>query len=204
MVSSYPYPPQFLDWMRELFKNPQPFINSALREIQGRGFSGFNLDFEPTVNGSPEDAKSYAKFLSTFADALHKINKILTIDVASWNSIWNLTQISHSNVDRIFTMDTYTGNFTTYERVFKKKQLKKLIIWKNLELDYKYYLLVMKKFRKDLKWLNNIIFVKLIYGRWKLQKIGGLLLINFFPKELLFEKLSAKHTVVFKNQNKTF
>jgi len=120
MVSSYPYPPDFLNWMRQLFKNPYPFINAAIKEIKMRGFSGFNLDFEPTTTGTSEDASNYARFLSTFASELHHINKILTVDVANWNAVWNLTEISHSKVDRIFTMDTYTTNLTTYQRVFKR------------------------------------------------------------------------------------
>lgn len=32
MVSSYPYPPQFLDWMREVFVNPDPFIDAAITQ----------------------------------------------------------------------------------------------------------------------------------------------------------------------------
>jgi len=32
MISSFPYPPQFLDWMRQLFANPKPFILSVLEQ----------------------------------------------------------------------------------------------------------------------------------------------------------------------------
>lgn len=32
MVSSYPYPPQFLSWMRQVFANPQPFIDSCVQQ----------------------------------------------------------------------------------------------------------------------------------------------------------------------------
>jgi hypothetical protein len=32
MVSSYPYPPEFLQWMRQLFNNPEPFISAALQQ----------------------------------------------------------------------------------------------------------------------------------------------------------------------------
>lgn len=32
MISSFPYPPQFIDWMRQLFSNPQPFIQSVLQQ----------------------------------------------------------------------------------------------------------------------------------------------------------------------------
>lgn len=30
MFSSYPYPDDFLDWMHELFVNPDPFITEAI------------------------------------------------------------------------------------------------------------------------------------------------------------------------------
>jgi hypothetical protein len=53
---------------------------------------------------------NYAIFLTTFAKALHQVDKKLTVDVASWNPIWNWTLISNSSVDGIFLMDTYTGN----------------------------------------------------------------------------------------------
>ena len=43
MVSSFPYPPQFLDWMRQVFKDPQPFINAAVKQVQRNKFSGFNM-----------------------------------------------------------------------------------------------------------------------------------------------------------------
>jgi len=118
MVSSYPYPPQFLDWMRAVFNNPNPFITEALKEADIYKYTGFNLDWEPTTEGTPADAINYAKFLSTFADSLHKTGRILTVDVAGWNSIWNYSLISNSRVDRMFTMDTYVTNFTVWERVF--------------------------------------------------------------------------------------
>jgi endo-beta-N-acetylglucosaminidase D len=31
---------------------------------QKYGFTGYNIDFEPTVNGTAEDAKNYISFLS--------------------------------------------------------------------------------------------------------------------------------------------
>lgn len=32
MISSYPYPPQFIDYMRQVFDNPQPFIQQCILE----------------------------------------------------------------------------------------------------------------------------------------------------------------------------
>ena len=31
MISSYPYPPEFIDWMRFVFKNPDEFIATAVK-----------------------------------------------------------------------------------------------------------------------------------------------------------------------------
>ena len=31
-LSSYPYPPDFLAWMRQLFANPQPFIDACIQQ----------------------------------------------------------------------------------------------------------------------------------------------------------------------------
>jgi len=120
MVSSYPYPPDFLDWMRQLFNNPTPFINAALKEASINGWSGLNLDFEPTAKGTPQDAIDYANFLTKFANILHKQGLKLTIDVASWNTLWNYTLLSQSTVDRIFTMDTYTAKFSYFQQSIAK------------------------------------------------------------------------------------
>eukprot|EP01119_Soliformovum_irregulare_P021167 TRINITY_DN6997_c0_g1_i3.p1 TRINITY_DN6997_c0_g1~~TRINITY_DN6997_c0_g1_i3.p1 ORF type:complete len:220 (+),score=44.55 TRINITY_DN6997_c0_g1_i3:76-735(+) len=116
MVSSYPYPPQFLSWMRELFKNPRPFMDKAIAELQRTGYSGYNLDFEPTDDATSQDASDYAKFLTTFANELHRHGKKLTVDVASWNPLWNWTLISESNVDKVYLMSTYTANDASFKK----------------------------------------------------------------------------------------
>ena len=30
LLSSYPHPPEFIDWMRQVFANPQPFIDEVI------------------------------------------------------------------------------------------------------------------------------------------------------------------------------
>jgi len=120
MVSSYPYPPQFIQWMRDLFQNPYPFMIDVIAACVEFGFSGVNLDFEPTVAGTAQDAEDYANFLTLFADELHKFNLKLTVDIAHWNTVWNWSLISESNVDYIFVMDTYTGNFTYFQKYFNQ------------------------------------------------------------------------------------
>lgn len=40
MISSYPYPPQFLDWMRQVFASPQSFETEAIAQMVQHGFAG--------------------------------------------------------------------------------------------------------------------------------------------------------------------
>eukprot|EP01091_Cochliopodium_minus_P000369 TRINITY_DN10352_c0_g1_i1.p1 TRINITY_DN10352_c0_g1~~TRINITY_DN10352_c0_g1_i1.p1 ORF type:complete len:278 (+),score=56.74 TRINITY_DN10352_c0_g1_i1:1-834(+) len=115
MISSYPYPPQFIVWMRNVFKNPLPFINEAINLANQFDYKGFNVDWEPTVNGTEQDSKDYANFLDQFAKALHQHGKVLSVDVANWNPLWNFTLLSQTNIDLIMTMSTYTGNFEYFE-----------------------------------------------------------------------------------------
>jgi len=120
MVSSYPYPPQFLDWMRQLFKNPEPFIKDAITQIQHYGFTGYNIDFEPTVNGTIQDSENYVIFLSKFASILHSVGKKLTVDVSEWNPIWNWEAIGKSGVDTVMVMSTYSKKLDIWEKAFQK------------------------------------------------------------------------------------
>ncbi len=120
VISSYPYPPEFLGWMRSVFDDPMPFINACLQAYVSHtlshtrkhshkpeipfqravreNFTGFNVDWEPTADNDPptaEDARKYAQFLSTFADALHSIGKVLTVKLHSlFLSIAVLHQLS--------------------------------------------------------------------------------------------------------------
>lgn len=117
MISSYPYPPQFLDWMREVFADPQPFIGKAVAAMRAYGLRGFNVDWEPTSKAVTEDdARAYAAFLSTFADAVHAEGGVLSVDTATWSQLWNYTLISQSRVDYIMTMATYTDDPASFER----------------------------------------------------------------------------------------
>lgn len=43
MVSSYPYPPEFLTWMRQVFADPQPFIDACIAAAADEQLSGFNV-----------------------------------------------------------------------------------------------------------------------------------------------------------------
>jgi len=104
--------------MRQVFANPQPFINQAITTAVQENFTGYNVDWEPTSNATAEDAINYAKFLSTFAASLHAIGKNLSVDVATWSNVWNYTLLSASGVDKVMTMSTYTNDTTTWKKQF--------------------------------------------------------------------------------------
>lgn len=110
-VSSFPYPPIFLTWMRDLFANPQPFFDACVAAAAAEGFAGFNIDWEPPSSDKPTaaDAAAYAAFLDALARAMHAHGLLVTVDVATWSKIWNLTAIGATAVDAVFTMNTYTA-----------------------------------------------------------------------------------------------
>eukprot|EP01132_Coremiostelium_polycephalum_P000844 gene844-1051_t len=109
--------PEVIQYARELISNPKPFIDSAIELALNEGFDGYNLDIEP-LGGNPTDAVNYANFLNQFANALHKINKVLTVDVAGYDQFWNFTLIGQTSVDYVITMSTYASNFTSFTKAF--------------------------------------------------------------------------------------
>jgi hypothetical protein len=116
LLSSFPHPPEFMDWMRQVFVQPAPFINSCIAEAKKYHYAGYNLDWEPTDGVLDADAKAYADFIDLFADALHKDNLKLSVDVATWSKIWNYTAISSTSVDRGISMGTYTSSDSSFSK----------------------------------------------------------------------------------------
>ena len=119
MISSYPYPPQFLTWMRQLFINEtlaNEFINECKQQAIQYNYNGFNVDWEPQSGPQPtkQDAIDYASFLNKFSIEMHSINKKLSVDVATWSLLWNLTLLSQTELDYIITMNTYTNHYKTW------------------------------------------------------------------------------------------
>jgi hypothetical protein len=110
-ISSYPYPPAFLTWMRQVFANPQPFIEACAAAAAEEGLAGYNVDWEPPASDAPTpaDAAAYAAFLDALARALHARGLLVTVDVATWSKVWDLPAIGASAVDAVFTMNTYTA-----------------------------------------------------------------------------------------------
>ena len=142
MISSYPYPPQFLDWMRQLFAAPAPFIQACISAARARGLTGFNVDWEPphganATKPTKEDAAQYAAFLNTFAAALHGSGLQLSVDVAAWSKVWDLKAIGATAVDRVAFMGTYTLPDGVWEQelalVVASVPLEKLVV--GLESD---------------------------------------------------------------------
>lgn len=109
LISSFPHPDEFIDWMRQVFVNPQPFINRCIEQAKLYKYTGYNLDWEPTAGCEDQDAIDYATFINTFAIELHNHGLLLTVDIASWSTIWNYTAISLTEVDRAISMGTYTS-----------------------------------------------------------------------------------------------
>eukprot|EP01033_Poteriospumella_lacustris_P012891 gene12891-9222_t len=110
LLSSYPHPPEFIDWMRTVFQNPQPFIDECIRRAHLFKYAGYNLDWEPTDNVTADDGAAYAAFIDTFATQLHAAGLQLTVDVATWSTIWNYPAIAATSMDRAISMGTYTSS----------------------------------------------------------------------------------------------
>jgi hypothetical protein len=117
MVSSYPYPPEFLDYMRYLFYNDSAgFIQQTIDQAQALQLTGYNADFEPIGNVTYEDAEQYALFLDKWAGALHEAGFKLTVDTATWSILWNYTYLAETELETIISMSTYTDNDASFTR----------------------------------------------------------------------------------------
>ena len=96
MISSYPYPKDFLDWMRVVFKDPLPFLKTVVTQLNQDDIDGVNIDWEPTVSATSQDAQDYADFLGLAAAFFTTHEKIFSVDLATWSNLWNFTKISNS------------------------------------------------------------------------------------------------------------
>lgn len=64
-------------YLRELFANPDHFIQEAVQHAIKYNYSGFDLDFEPQKpTGNSHDAILYAEFIDKLAKELHKHGKM--------------------------------------------------------------------------------------------------------------------------------
>ena len=123
MVSSYPYPKDFLHWMRQLFSSDNGTSSSWIQELgrvcQVEGIDGVNIDFEPPTSATAQDAADYGLFLDRLRRGLWKFKPssigvrgkrgfvrqngqlqeeeegiVLTVTTATWSTLWNLTEIA--------------------------------------------------------------------------------------------------------------
>eukprot|EP00818_Percolomonas_sp_WS_P002438 CAMPEP_0117450060 /NCGR_PEP_ID=MMETSP0759-20121206/8270_1 /TAXON_ID=63605 /ORGANISM="Percolomonas cosmopolitus, Strain WS" /LENGTH=265 /DNA_ID=CAMNT_0005242563 /DNA_START=94 /DNA_END=891 /DNA_ORIENTATION=- len=123
MISSYPYPPELINWMRYTFAHPDEFVSSVLEHITKLEpkCSGVNVDFEPVSGITVQDSIDYAKFLNYFSNALAQKGYETQVDVASWNVLWNYTLLGQQeNVKSIVTMSTYAGPQESWTKAFAK------------------------------------------------------------------------------------
>eukprot|EP00823_Brevimastigomonas_motovehiculus_P002940 TRINITY_DN1760_c0_g1_i1.p1 TRINITY_DN1760_c0_g1~~TRINITY_DN1760_c0_g1_i1.p1 ORF type:complete len:281 (+),score=61.84 TRINITY_DN1760_c0_g1_i1:31-843(+) len=107
-------------WQADVQKK---FIDDAIAYITKFDYSGFNVDFEPEPASSVDcasDPQKYISFLSHFAESLHKINKKLTVDIASWSCFWDFAALASTSVDKFLTMDTYATSWCIFSERMKK------------------------------------------------------------------------------------
>lgn len=131
MISSYPYPVSFIDWMRQMFDNQTiaaQFMDACIEEAQSNGYAGWNIDWEPLASApsppTPSDAAAYAQFLHQFALKLWSSGLVLTVDIASWSQLYDFTLLNDAfrsiPGSRLITMDTYATNSTSWDHAFSK------------------------------------------------------------------------------------
>jgi hypothetical protein len=117
MVSSWPYPHDFLDWMRSVFADPEMFSIRLAAALVNEGIDGVNIDWEPTVDATAQDAADYAKFLASLRGILALFGKFVSVDVATWNPVWNFTQLSDAMTpSKASAAQGYVVSMNTYAR----------------------------------------------------------------------------------------
>ncbi len=81
-----------------------------MKRLDENGYTGINLDFEPTATATAQDAQNYANFLEYMGQRLNAHGKKLSFDFATWNAVWNWDLLSQqSQIGEYFLMSTYTG-----------------------------------------------------------------------------------------------
>jgi hypothetical protein len=114
-----------IDYMRQVFANPKPFIDACISEARKYNYTGYNIDWEPEHGVVASDAPLYSKFIALLAQQLDKQNLDLNVDIASWSVLYNFTALAHAvsipgRSNRVITMDTYAGSQTGWNNAFNK------------------------------------------------------------------------------------
>jgi len=113
------------DKLRDLWNDMDGFISQAMDAARKNKawISGFNIDFEPEYGSEPtyQDGVQFANFLDKFAKALHKEGFTLTVDIASWCTLFDDDLLAPTAVDRFITMSTYAVNLEDFKTIVKVK-----------------------------------------------------------------------------------
>lgn len=104
--------------MRQVWAEPAPFFDAVVAAAQAASITGVNIDWEPTSGGgapklTKQDPIDYANFLDALAVALHAQGILVSVDVATWSKVWDLSLISATRVDYIMNMETCMCPTTT-------------------------------------------------------------------------------------------
>ena len=90
-----------LTWIREVIynaTNAANFITKISQHAVTRGMAGINFDWEPNTDGNATDAQAYAEFFyqarKTAFHATNYSNLTISVDVGSWNQLWNWSALS--------------------------------------------------------------------------------------------------------------
>lgn len=55
-------------------------------------------------------------YQQTFAKSLHEHGLKLSVDVATWSTIWNYTAIAETEADMVISMGTYTSSDSSFTK----------------------------------------------------------------------------------------
>ncbi|KAL0237833.1 hypothetical protein GEMRC1_012307 [Eukaryota sp. GEM-RC1] len=109
--------------LTQLFESTESmdqFINEAVQLALKFNYTGFNIDFEPSGREAFPLAPGLVQFVDRFAKALHRHNKILSLDLAQWTQFFNYEELAKTSVDFFAEMSTYAGNFESFKKAFHK------------------------------------------------------------------------------------
>lgn len=120
LLSSWPHPEEFMQWMRQAFAHPEVFTAQCVAEAKKYNYTGYNLDWEPTDEVTEQDGLDYATFVEAFAVGLHEHGLLLSVDVASWSPIWNYDALAQTSADSFISMGTYTSSDSSFTKELDK------------------------------------------------------------------------------------
>lgn len=98
--------------MHLVFANSSAVVADAVAIAQHYNFQGWFIDYEDETppDTDPQKSEKLAAFLTELGDALHAVNKSLTICVASWSGLLaDYGTLANSSVDELQLMSTYAN-----------------------------------------------------------------------------------------------